>query len=258
MARSPVEAPQHILSLLDHLHNLSIEQEDRLKGDKARFVSTDVSNTASDGGQVRETTAPTKSLENDSSFDDLMRDKLIALDKDKCHFVYQLIRATGATNVIEAGTSFGISTIYLALAVGENKKRLDAADRRRSKPGVIATENEPSKVVKARQHWKQCGPEVEREIDLREGNLLVTLATNVTQDVDLLLLDIWTPLALPTVKLVQPRLRPGAVILVDHTLTAAHGYKELLDYFSEPANGFRSLTLPYSGGFEMTVYEPRK
>ncbi|KAJ4495460.1 putative O-methyltransferase [Lentinula lateritia] len=255
MSRSPVEAPQHVLALLNKLHKLSIEQEDRIKGDKARFVSTDVSNNADGEDGV----TPHKYLNNDSkskaSLDDLMRDKFIALDEDKCHFVYQLIRAMDATNVIEAGTSFGVSTIYLALAVRQNKKSRDGA---KVKPGVIATENEPSKAAKAREHWAQCGSEVESEIDLREGNLLETLATDVEQSVDLLLLDIWTPLALPTVKVIQSKLRPGAVILTDHTLTAATGYKELLDYFEAPDSGFHSLTLPYSGGFEMTVYNPRK
>ena len=64
---------------------------------------------------------------------------LIALDEDKCHFVYQLINATGATDVIEAGTSFGISTIYLALATAQAK----AATGKTST--VVATEKEPQK-----------------------------------------------------------------------------------------------------------------
>ncbi|KAE9398031.1 putative O-methyltransferase [Gymnopus androsaceus JB14] len=189
------------------------------------------------------------------SFNDLMRDKFIALDEDKCHFIYQLIRATGATNIIEAGTSFGVSTIYLALAVAENKKRSNGAQSKG--PGVIATENEPSKAATARKHWAQCGPEVEAEIDLREGNLLETLSKDLEHDVDFLLLDIWTPLALPTLKLIQPKLRPGAVILSDNTITAAKGYKELMDYFKALDSDFRTLTLPYSGGLEMTVYSPK-
>jgi len=56
-----------------------------------------------------------------------MRDKFIALEQDKCHFVYQFIRATGATNIVEAGTSFGVSSISLALAVRQN---MDGAERR--------------------------------------------------------------------------------------------------------------------------------
>lgn len=50
-----------------------------------------------------------------------MLDKFIALDEDKCHFLYQLINAMGATNVVEAGTSFGVSTIYLALATAQTR-----------------------------------------------------------------------------------------------------------------------------------------
>merc|ERR1712093_320508 len=46
-----------------------------------------------------------------------MKDKFVALDADKCRFICLLARSLGACNVVEAGTSFGVSTIYLALAV---------------------------------------------------------------------------------------------------------------------------------------------
>ncbi|KIK70120.1 hypothetical protein GYMLUDRAFT_53227 [Collybiopsis luxurians FD-317 M1] len=245
-----IDAPAKVLDLLRELHQLSIQQEAQLKGNSAaRFVSTDVLKPG------EETATPKK--DSESFFNDLMRDKFIALDEDKAHFVYQLIRATGATRVIEAGTSFGVSTIYLALAVSENKKRIVDGTAGKYKAGIIATEKEPSKAAKAREHWAQCGPEVEREIELREGNLLETLSKDVDQGVDLLLLDIWTPLALPTLKLIQPKLKPGAVVLTDNVIMAAEGYKELLDYFKDSNSGFQSLTLPYSGGFEMTVYNPK-
>ena len=115
-------------------------------------------------------------------FDKLMVDKFIALDEDKCQFVYQLIGAIGATNVVEAGTSFGVSTIYLALAVAKNK----AATGKSGK--VIATEKETQKAEVARKHWKQCGEAVEKEIDLRVGDLLETLKKDLPE-IDLLLLD---------------------------------------------------------------------
>ncbi|KAG0161018.1 hypothetical protein PDIDSM_8551 [Penicillium digitatum] len=53
-----------------------------------------------------------------------------------------------STTVVEAGTSFGVSTIYLALAVTENAKRVNAP----TKPRVIATEKEESKAKLARAH----------------------------------------------------------------------------------------------------------
>ncbi|KXL41592.1 hypothetical protein M433DRAFT_72750, partial [Acidomyces richmondensis BFW] len=49
-----------------------------------------------------------------------MRDKFVALDAEKCQFIYLLMRSMGARFVVEAGTSFRISTIYLTLAVGQN------------------------------------------------------------------------------------------------------------------------------------------
>jgi len=41
-------------------------------------------------------------------------DKLVALDRDKAEFCYQLCRASDARRIVEAGTSYGVSTLYLA------------------------------------------------------------------------------------------------------------------------------------------------
>ncbi|PPJ58374.1 hypothetical protein CBER1_10781 [Cercospora berteroae] len=179
-----------------------------------------------------------------------MLDKFIALDQDKCQFVYQLINATGATNVVEAGTSFGVSTIYLALAVAQTKAATGKAGT------VIATEKEPQKAEIARGYWKQCGSAVEQQIDLRVGDLLETLKTDLPQ-IDLLLLDIWSALYLPTLKTVLQSLRHGAVILTDNTISGADGYKDLLAYLRDAENGFQNMTLPFTNGFEMSVYLPK-
>jgi predicted O-methyltransferase YrrM len=48
------------------------------------------------------------------------RDKLVALDRDKAEFCYQLCRASNARQIVEAGTSYGVSTLYLAAAVRDN------------------------------------------------------------------------------------------------------------------------------------------
>lgn len=120
-----------------------------------------------------------------ASFDAAMRDKFIALDADKSAFMYQLLRALNATNVVEAGTSFGVSTMYLALAVGQNSARAGG----NAKGVVIATENEPEKAKRARAHWKNAGPQVEDYVQLREGDLRETLKEGLPEVVDLLLLD---------------------------------------------------------------------
>lgn len=62
-------------------------------------------------------------------------------------------------------------------------------------------------------------------------------------------------MALPTLKLVQPKMRRGAVVLTDNTISAGKSYRELLTYLRDPANGFISVTLPYKNGLEFSVYQ---
>lgn len=240
---NPVVAPPHVHELLDRLHARSVEQEATIDSAVYKTAGT-------------------------SSFDDLMRDKFVALDQDKSQFVYQIARMTGATSVVEAGTSFGVSTIYLALAVGQN-----VADGKAGPGKVIATEKEPEKIKLAKAHWLEVGQEVEPYIELREGDLLQTLTKDLPE-VDLLLLDsksvlipltnlahhdkVWAPLALPTLKIVQPKLRSGAVVVVDNTISGEERYKDLLQHLRDPESGFSSLTVPYKNGLDVSVYHPRK
>ncbi|KAL2784819.1 hypothetical protein BJX66DRAFT_329703 [Aspergillus keveii] len=239
--QSPIHAAPHVQQLLSKLHQISLEQEAGISG-KERVFSSDILGDLEDK-------QPNNCPKDD--FDRLMLDKFIALDEDKCQFTYQLVSAMGATNIVEAGTSFGVSTIYLALAVANTKAAT-------GKPGiVIATEKEPQKAAIARKYWAQCGPEVEQEIELREGDLLETLKDGLPE-IDLLLLDIWSALSLPTLKTVLPCLRPGAVVLTDNTISGAKGYTELLAYLRAPENGFQNMTLPFTNGFEMSVYRPNE
>ena len=49
-----------------------------------------------------------------------LSDKLVALDRNKAEFCYQVCRSLGARRIVEAGTSFGVSTLFLAAAVSDN------------------------------------------------------------------------------------------------------------------------------------------
>ncbi|CAG8920152.1 unnamed protein product [Penicillium salamii] len=221
---TPLTTTPEILSLLQNLHAKSLNQE----------------------SAVDWSTLPAQCTEE---FDTIMLDKFIALDQDKCELVYHILRSTNATTVVEAGTSFGVSTIYLALAVAENAKRAGSGT-----PRVIATEKEISKAKLAKEHWSSAGKGVEDVIDLRVGDLRETLTSDLGV-VDFLLLDIWTPMALPALKIVQPHLRPGAVIIADNTIMAGDKYAELFAYVDAEGSGFRRVTMPYAGGMDMIVYQ---
>lgn len=51
-------------------------------------------------------------------------------------------------------------------------------------------------------------------------------------------------------------MRRGAVILTDNTISGAEGYADLLTYLRDPHSGFQNMTLPFTNGFEMSVYLP--
>jgi predicted O-methyltransferase YrrM len=166
-------------------------------------------------------------------------DKMVALEKDKAEYCYALCRALRATRVVEAGTSFGVSTLYLAAAVRGNGGGT-----------VIATEYEADKAKVARQNFKTAG--LAQFIDLREGDLNDTLKT-IEGPVDFMLLDIWTEAVMPAIRAVAPQLRPGAIVIADNTVSARRGYEAYFAFLADPANRMRTLTLPFEGGLEMSV-----
>jgi predicted O-methyltransferase YrrM len=171
-------------------------------------------------------------------------DKFVALDRDKAEFCYQLCRATNARRIVEAGTSYGVSTLYLAAAVRDN---IGASG---DSGVVIGTEYEPAKASVARAHFEQAG--LSGFIDLREGDLRETLR-RIDGPVDFMLVDIWVVMARPALELVAPHLRPGAIVVCDNTNQFRNEYAEYFAFLEDPANGFRTITLPFGGGLELSV-----
>ena len=183
-------------------------------------------------------------IDHEDFYDDdmvcFLSDKMVALDRDKAEFCYLLCRSLRATRIVEAGTSFGVSTLYLAAAVRDNQVENGV---------VIGTEYEPRKVEIARANFKEAG--LSEFIDLREGDLRKTLQ-DVGGPVDFMLVDIWE-VALPALELVSSSLRPGAIVVCDNTAVDAAEYRDYFEFVNDPRNRFRTMTVPFDGGFELTV-----
>jgi predicted O-methyltransferase YrrM len=171
-------------------------------------------------------------------------DKLVALDPIKAEFCHLLCKAMGARRIVEVGTSFGVSTLYLAGAVRETLKASGGAGL------VVGTEYEPLKAAAARSHFAEAG--LADLIDLREGDLRQTLKA-LEGPIDFVLMDIWTEMVRPALELILPHLKSGAVIVCDNTSWYRDNYRDLFTMIGDPRNGLSSLTLPFEGGLEFCI-----
>jgi predicted O-methyltransferase YrrM len=175
---------------------------------------------------------------------DFVRDKLVALDPEKCDLCYTLCRAIGARRVVEFGTSFGVSTIYLAAAVR------DTVRERGGEGIVIGTEIEPSKAEIAVANIAEAG--LDPFVEVRVGDARETLK-DAGGPVDFLLLDSWIPLVRPVMDVMMPQLRRGAMVLCDNVEVYEREYSDYTSFVRDPKNGFRSVLLSHQGGLEISI-----
>jgi predicted O-methyltransferase YrrM len=175
----------------------------------------------------------------DNANERYVRDKLIPIDRGQGWLIYTLCRGLQARRVVEFGTSYGVSTLYLAAAMRDEGGGL-----------VIGTEIEPEKARHARIHFAEAG--VADLIELREGDALVTLK-DCGGPVDFLLVDGFPKLARPIIALMAPQLRKGAIVVCDNVGHFPASFADYLDFVRRPANGFVSTLLPLRGGTELSV-----
>ena len=167
-----------------------------------------------------------------------LKDAYIPVDPDQGKFLYVTARVLNAKRIVEFGTSFGISTIYLAAAARANGGN------------VIGTELVPEKVNAARANVAQAG--LAQFVNIREGDAMKTLST-LDEPIDLLLLDGWKDIYLPMVKMLTPKLRAGAAVIADNVFTFKTALRPYVEHMQNRGNGFDSVTLPLGHGMEYSM-----
>jgi predicted O-methyltransferase YrrM len=214
---------EKIRPLLNNLHDAASRQEEALKREMAPFFQE----------LQRGMTLPWDQVERH------MEDKYIALDPAQGVFCYLLAKAIGARRIIEFGTSFGVSTIYLAMAVRDNGGGV-----------VIGTEMIVEKAKRAQENIREAG--LSKFVDIRVGNALETLK-NIQGPIDFFLNDGFPPYALSVLKMVAPCMRSGSVIVTDNVGLMKADYREYLEYLRNPKNGFQSVLMGLNEGTEFSV-----
>ena len=164
----------------------------------------------------------------------LLKDLPLPVSRETGTLLYMLARGCGARTIVEFGTSFGISTLHLAAALRDN-----GGGR------LITSEFESSKIARARDNLAAGG--LIDLVEIREGDALKTLAIDLPDSIDLLLLDGAKALYPEILGLVESRLRAGAFIVADN----ADYSPEYLACVRSPANGY--LSIPFGEDVELSM-----
>jgi predicted O-methyltransferase YrrM len=156
---------------------------------------------------------------------DAMSAFYIPVTPEAGRLLYSLVRATRPATIVEFGMSFGISALHLASAVRDN-----------GSGRVVTTELSTDKIAAAKQTFADTG--LDDLITILEGDALSTLAS-LDEPVGFVLLDGWKELYLPVIKLLEPRLSTGALVVADNTEMA--DARPYLDYVRNAENGYVSV-----------------
>ncbi len=216
MATNTLNSPQ-IIQLLDRL---SIEA-DRSKPALQAVAESDASHLLTSKTNYRQ-------------FYGLLKDIPLPVSRETGNLLYMLTRSTRAQHILEFGTSFGVSTIYLAAALRDN-----GGGR------IITTEFEPTKAARARGNLTEAG--LIDLVEIREGDALETLAHDLPETLDLVLLDGAKGLYADILKRVEASLRPGSLVLADD----AHHCPEFVSQVRSDEG--RYLSVPLAGDLEMSM-----
>jgi predicted O-methyltransferase YrrM len=167
----------------------------------------------------------------------MMKKAYMQIRPDFGRLLYMLVRLQKPTTIVEFGTSFGISSIYLATALHDN-----GGGR------LITTELEPTKIMRARENLAEAG--LIHLVEFRQGDAIETLRNEV-DGIDFLLLDGAKNLYLQLLKMLEGRLTPNALIAADNAKysEAAGGY---LTYVRDSRNGYISVNLPFTNDNELS------
>jgi len=169
---------------------------------------------------------------------DALESAYMPISRQGGELLYILVRAKRPNTIVEFGTSYGISTIYLAAAVADN-----------GKGHVVSTELSAAKVVAARANFAEAG--LADRVTILLGDAITTL-NDVPAPIDFVLLDGWKDLCPQVLRSLESRLAIGALIVADDiNLPSLSSY---LEYVRHPANGYASVAFPVEDGMEISCW----
>jgi len=152
-----------------------------------------------------------------------------------------IVKGANARRILEVGSSYGYSTVWLAEAAR-------AIDGR-----VISLELRAAKTEYARAQLERV--QLEGCVEFRVGDALASLAA-LAGPFDFVLLDLWKDMYVPVFERLYPKLAAGAVIVADNMLQPESARAHALAYRERvrAAPEMSSVLLEVGNGLEISRY----
>jgi predicted O-methyltransferase YrrM len=167
--------------------------------------------------------------------------RMRAVGPETGRFLNILVRSLTAPTILELGTSFGYSGIWLAEAARATGGRL------------ITMEVHGYKSAHAQTMAEKAG--LAEHIDFRVGDA-VAMIRELRGKVDFVLVDLWKDLYLPCLEAFYPKLNAGAIIVADNMIYPVTEDVKIYARAIRTKPGITSVLLPVGSGLEVSRYEP--
>jgi len=153
--------------------------------------------------------------------------------------LHLLATQSKAKTLLEVGSSFGYSTVWLAEAA------------RNSGGKLISLEAVPEKQEYARAQLQKAG--LATFVEFRLGDARASIAA-IDAAFDFVLLDLWKHYYIPCFDLLYPKLSPGALVVADNMLYPETTQQHAMDYRKHVRikRDMQSVLLPVGSGLEVS------
>jgi len=171
-----------------------------------------------------------------------VRDRyLLPVGPESGQLINILARSLKAPNIVEIGTSYGYSGIWLAEAA-------------RASGGKVTTiELQDYKIAHAREMAAKAG--LSDHIEFRQGEALEVLAS-LPKGIDFVLLDLWKDLYVPCLDVFYPKLNPGGLIVADNMIYPGGDDVDGYGRAVRAKPGMSSILVTVGAGLEISRYDP--
>ena len=178
----------------------------------------------------------------EGTFAQIIDEMLLPVGPESGRLINILVKSLTKPTILELGTSYGYSAIWLA----------DAA--RATGGRVITMELSEKKSAYARDMSKKAG--LAEFVDFRVGDAVKMIA-EMSHGIDFVLVDLWKNLYVPCLEAFFPKLNRGAIVVSDNMIEPATEHEAVMRYQSaiRAKPGVASVLVPVGSGLEISRVE---